>query len=436
MFALIIASMLTGLPVTGFPAYAYSHSIGENIHLGAGGVSSNFSYLETLLEAMHIHSVRSGLSIATGSARVGFLNTLAEHGITNDEIVSPAYLTTAQVYSAIAPIQGVAYLEGPNEEDVCCNEGVSPTAWVEHDLSVASVLAPFIEVGRNALEPSIQVLAPAVATDDPALLGNLTPEGVTPKGVTPEVDAANVHLYTGARPPETPGWGGVYFNPPQVYGSIGYNLAKARRDTQPTTPVMATEEGYSSAQVSEATQASYVERSTLWAFLHGVARQWLYELVDDSQKYGVVRSDGSLKPVAQGLAGLLEVTDDTSLAYGSCTLSPTIATTVAYDSLLLCKTTGEKDLILWQPSQLQDPNSGAITPATPTSVTISVPSTTGSTVLYTQSPGYAWSGVRAEDVPGDSSRSVTTMLTERPLVVAFDSRWVDRFPALPRVESP
>jgi len=388
--------------LTGYSAFAYSSSIGENIHLSETlGQWQNYAFLEKLLTGMHIHSVRSSLRIAGDDGHVQFLNELAAAGITSDELVDTSFTSWGEVATALQPLPGVAWLEGPNEQDISGDPD-----WIAHDQAVASLLAVFRSCGLG-------IIAPSVTFADPAELGDFSSS----------VTYANAHPYTGRRMPETLGWGPPIYGEP--YGSIEYNIAQARR-VGATLPVVATEEGYSSAEVDELTQASYVERETLWAFAHGINHQWLYDLLDDSQAFGVARTDGSLKPVAQGLAGLLQLTADSGIASAPCTLGVSIATSLPYESLTLCKTDGEKDLILWEPAQLEDPDTGRPEPATESLVMISAPRTTGRTVIYEQSPEYLWSGRVAAN-----PRNASATLSERPLVIVYHAKGVATFPKLP-----
>jgi hypothetical protein len=400
-FAPILATLIAGQS-----AFGYSQSIGENIHIDDPvGQWQNYDFIERLLIGMGVRSVRSSLTILPGpsNAYASFMTKLAADGITSDNIVGPNITTTAQIQTLLSYAPGVISLEGPNEQDICCND----SAWIAHDQATTAAMAPIH--GEN---PAMTIIAPSVASNDPALLGNLAGE----------VQSGNMHPYRGSFIPESLGWGGVFYG--QVYGSLAYNIAAAQRSAV-GLPVISTEESYTTGTVSESTQASYDERFTLWAYMHGILKQYLYDLLDDSESFGVARLDGSLKPSAYGLQGLFRILADSQPASGMCSLDVSITTTVPYDALLLCKSNGEQDLVLWQPAQLQDPQTLASTPATPAPVTVTA-NTTGPAIVYLQSASYQWSNA----VP-TSSGNVSGRLTERPLIIAFHAASPVVIPPLP-----
>jgi hypothetical protein len=101
----------------------------------------------------------------------------------------------------------------------------------------------------------------------------------------------------------------------------------------PGEPIWATETGfwskpgtyYGGFGVSEAIQAVYIPRALLEFWNAGVARTFIYELADDQSDafFGLIRSDGTLKPAFGAVSNLLSLLKDPGpdftpdeLAYG------------------------------------------------------------------------------------------------------------------------
>ncbi|MDB5326385.1 MAG: hypothetical protein JWM57_1954, partial [Phycisphaerales bacterium] len=150
-------------------------------------------------------------------------------------------------------------------------------------------------------------------------------------------------------------------------------------------PIWNTETGYytgtDTGNVTEAAEGKYIPRMLTEFFNKGVQRTYLYELVDEASdasnrenRYGLARQDGSAKPAFNAVKNLIALTDETPTwdataksfhqpvnAAGS--LDYTIAhdpseTTVSDISnihhLLLKKSNGEYDLLLWREASKND----------------------------------------------------------------------------------
>lgn len=391
---------LFALILTGSPAATFAASIGENLHIDQSiGQWKNYAFIESLLKNEGIQTVRtSGTIYNDGGAHLAFMNKLnADLGITSDEIFGASVTTPQQVTSVLAARKGVAFIEPPNEQDICCGD----SAWVAHD---QATLAQLVTARKSY--PAVSILAPSVSMGDPAMLGDLTGQA----------QYGNAHIYYGgtvsAREPETGGWGGPVYG--QIYGSLAYNIAAAQR-AMPDASVVATEAGYTTALVTESTQASYLERMMFLNWLAGIKKTWLYDFLDDAQSEGVARADGSLKPAAYGMQGIMALAKDSKTFQGTCSLNASITTSANYRSALLCKSNGEKDLVLWNPVELQDPNTGAATPAAPVTLTVTT-NTTGKTRVSTQSTAYRWSSGIAK-----YAGNIKISLTERPTWIAFNA---------------
>jgi hypothetical protein len=410
VLAFLLATMMAG-----FSAFNYTESVGENFHADqAIGQWQNYDYLEKFLKTERIKFVRSSLTIYPGpnNSYSNFMNRLnADLGVQSIEIVGPNITNANQIDLLVKLRKGAAMLEGPNEPDLSAG-----TAWIAKTTTTDAAL-----VSYHKSHPEIPIVAPSVSGDAPLMASSIT--GTVSPWFAGGFTYANMHPYTGRRPPETPGWGGVFYG--ASYGSLGYNIGKAAALAGPI-PVISTEVGWSTADVTEATQSFYIQRATLWGFLNGVVKTILYDFVDDSEGYGLARIDGSMKPAAYGLQGLRAALYDTKPYTGDCSLSVTIKTAVPYRFLLLCKSNGEKDLVLWQPTQLQDPDTGLATPTTPADLTVNASGVSTKTVVYLETPTSRWSWQNAP-----LRGRIFGALTERPLILAFNAQPTMTLDALP-----
>jgi len=137
----------------------------------------------------------------------------------------------------------------------------------------------------------------------------------------------------------------------------------------PTSPIWATETGYytgtASGAISETADAKYLPRTLVDYFNRGVQRTYLYELVNQGtdltnpeNNFGIVRNDLSLSPAYTDIKNMISMLGEAtwnsgtqtwskpsftpgSLDYTMSTSTPTI------NKLLLQKSNGEFDLVLW-----------------------------------------------------------------------------------------
>ncbi len=195
-------------------------------------------------------------------------------------------------------------------------------------------------------------------------------------------------------------------------------------------PMAATEKGYftgtAQKSVSQSTFAKYIPRVFATDMRYGIARTYLYELVDEGantqdpeQNFGLIQYDGTAKPAYYTLQHLLALTADTSTAKSKSTLDFTLNVTIpqAYQTadpnyfgipetvehLLLQKDDGTYQLLLWNEvssSSLTDLNGNTLTgtardidvPVFTTKLSIATPIMSNAT-LYILNPY----GTTAED---------------------------------------
>lgn len=179
----------------------------------------------------------------------------------------------ALIKQKIASRDALVELEGPNELNnnptfrYRDKLGAAAGPGYIDDLKAASAADPFF----NGIPIAGVVSFPVIAT---------------------ACDLANVHSYPkpGARP----------------IGQLRADV-DAQRMVEPGRPVVITEAGYNTTEVSEADQARLTEQLIEDALALGVVRLYLYELLDDraDNHWGLFRLDGSPKPAAETVRKLL-----------------------------------------------------------------------------------------------------------------------------------
>jgi hypothetical protein len=376
--------------ITGESAASFINRVGMNLHLDrTDGQWQNRPFIKALLRALGIRWVRSSLNIlpGPGGAYAAFLNELDDQDKA-DAIRSCQFIaagTTSTQIRQLMSIWGVSYFEGPNELDLTDK---AATSWPGNDLAS---LAQIASAASNWT--SISTVASSVSAGDPQAIRS------------PLYDYANMHDYFGTRPPETTGWGADVYNNGTIYGSEAYNIATAQR-AAPGKPVISTESGYATnlGELTEYTQACYLERLLLVGAMNDVKHRFLYSLMDDNENFGLVKLDGTPKLALKGLIGFLNILGEVPDIYVP-------APSVAFAQPAMDFTVGNK-VVLWKPAQIQDPNTYVTTLPEPLTVSIKM-NTIGVTRYYTQTPTFDWC---VEENPDLTCLTVT----ERPSILAFN----------------
>lgn len=170
------------------------------------------------------------------------------------------------------------------------------------------------------------------------------------------LDVGNIHPYTGGLSP-TP-------------AHTASELVRAAV-TAPGKPVWATEAGFTNAlsapasgqaPVSEYAGAVYVLRTLLEHFRSGIARTYLYELMDETpdrgnanpeEHFGLLRADFTPKPAYTALANLLALVGDGGPARGLRPLALSVTGQGVRD-LVLERADGSYAVILWRLDSVWD----------------------------------------------------------------------------------
>jgi hypothetical protein len=321
---------------------------------------SNFKQILGLLQSSGIRHVRDGYyPWAANDPIVLNHQQFAAAGIKTDYVVPFNTTTTpASIATLAGEVQDMESLEASNECDNPGNCGGDAATGVKNVVSFLPMLSTAAKnlnvplYGPSFIDPSSYAAA-----------GDLSSE----------ITMNNLHVYFGGRNPGSTGWGAADAQG-NAYGSFNFWLDQTKQNA-PNAPNVITETGYLSYPstttpytIPESVQASYVPRTLLLAFNHGIRRTYMYELLDEvsSPGYGLLRGDMSQRPAFIALKNLLSILGDsatTPFTPGSLQYQVT-GGDATLNHLLLQKQDGTYLLVLW----LEQPSWDAVN-AQPLSVT-------------------------------------------------------------------
>ena len=334
------------------------------------GIQTHISYVDTPygkwqqvmeeLARLGVHHIRDALPLTAT-----FLKNhqqLAAAGIrcTCGFAIDKA-ITADEIVQAARAASDVEALEAPNECDAGSNCGGGGKTGVDHAVAVLPVLATAGQVLH------VPVIGPSFTTA----------EAYRATGsISRWVEFNNLHVYFGGRNPGTEGWGAGDAQGHR-YGSVGWWIDQSNINA-PGTPIEITETGYESfdnpsraGTVSLPVESSYLLRTLLLAWSHGIQKTFVYELLDEfpGSGYGLLRHDLTEKPGFTALRNLLASLRDPSQPNAPGYLSFAIAGgDSSLEHVLLQRSDGSFDLILWIEQSTYDAQSHVITPVAPADV--------------------------------------------------------------------
>jgi hypothetical protein len=339
-------------------AATFVESIGMNVHFSNPGsvYVTRFPMVKEKLLTLGVTHLRDGAVDRSGGFSEGdgaaLFRELGSAGVRLTFLFNTnTHKDFVQGFPARVAPAFEAY-EFPNELNTA---GIAD--WVGVLRAWAPVFYSYIQ--SNDVPSRYPVIGPSLADrgDNPAgALGDLSAY----------LDFGNTHAYYTARHPATPGWGGPGASPCEAwrYGALEYNLCNARRVSGSKT-ILSTETGWGSdskalGQVTPALQAKYLARMLLLHFNAGVARTFIYQLVDSGSDgfgpYGLVTATGEEKPAFTEIKNLIGLLHD-----GPATVSPkTLPLTLTGDTpdvrtMLFEKSDRTFRLIVWIEKQGFDP---------------------------------------------------------------------------------
>jgi len=320
------------------------NSVGVNVHLGYFDTPYGWPWdgvFKPKLIALGIRHLRDGgvvyLDDRSNEIVYGRMKELADHGLKFNLIMRPAVGDVS--YSDLPQFDRFLHYAAPVIESV---EGMN-----EHDLSWRSdwvgevrsfQRALFDRIRRDPRTAHVPVYGPSMG--DPA---NAAQVG----DLSSHMDYGAIHPYSGGRQP---------------LAMLAEHQSKARL-VSGDKPLVATEAGYHTGlgdrsdhpPVSEQAMARYITRLVFEFFDAGVARTYLYELLDQGStqdrehNFGLLRVDGSEKPAYFALKNLLALLTDPGPDFSPGRLAFTVTgDTVGTRRTLLEKRDRRFYIVIWQ----------------------------------------------------------------------------------------
>jgi hypothetical protein len=313
------------------------------------GVQTHISYIDTpyanwrqvMDEIVHlgIHHIRDALP--TTPTFVSNHRQLAAAGIRcTCGFAMDKDLTAEDIVQDARTASDVEALEAPNECDAGTNCGGGGKTGIERVTTLLPVLA---SAGH---ELQLPVIGPSFTTREAYASSGTIAQWIT---------FNNLHVYFGGRNPGTEGWGA---GDPQGhrYGSFDWWLDQSNLNA-PGIPSQITETGYEAfdnpsrpGTIPVGVESTYILRTLLLAWNHGIRRTFIYELLDEfpGNGYGLLRHDMTEKPAFTALRNLISILNDSSrsttlgrIKFSAESTDPSLSHT------LLEKADGTYDLILW-----------------------------------------------------------------------------------------
>jgi hypothetical protein len=256
------------------------------------------------LQRLGVRHIRDGYyDWGSGAPYFSEHRQLASAGIKTEYVIPyNASTTTAAVESVAQQVGDMEAVEAPNECDVAGYCGTTAA------LGLANMLSSLPTVYAAGKRVEVPVIGPSFATYTTySQVGNLASK----------MTKNNLHVYFGGRNPGTSGWGGADAKG-NNYGSIPFWLDQANEDA-PGVPVMITETGYmmfpqpQPYTIPFGTGASYIPRTLLLAFMQGVKRTYMYELLDEPSAapgYGLIDGNMNPKPAFTAVQSLINSLSD------------------------------------------------------------------------------------------------------------------------------
>jgi hypothetical protein len=336
-------------PTVALSASAFDQSIGVNIHLWeTGSAYTNLALVESDLAYLGVDNVRDQL--VNWSQTQPEYTALMSLGYKFDFIEEPVLQNTSSFLSAINAFEtaypgSIKAVEGPNEVDLANTFTTSSQAANlagAHTFEEQFFAAVQADATLNGV-PVYDLTLGSISTANYAALGNLSAYA----------NFANDHLYSPDS--DTPEAG------------LSLLLPYAQLDA-PGLPTVITETGYDTnpadtySGVDQTVQAKLTLDTLMDAFKAGVSQTYLYELFDDaSGNWGLFNADGTPKLAATAIHNLTTLLADpgstASFTPGSLSYSvPNLPSNA--NQLLVEKSTGTFDLVLWAEAQIWNPTTG------------------------------------------------------------------------------
>lgn len=376
-----------------FTAYAFTDSVGVNVHLHFGNTPyvSRFPEIQQAMVQLGIRHYRNGIDSNPYPAEYNNAKSLAKLGIVGDWLIDITD-SAAVINSISAQAPGsIDTFEGPNELDG----------------EVGSQLSDFMQILSQTVRGNPATKSRKIIAPDLVLAASAATQG----DFGSAVDQANIHDYYQSRHPETPAYGGPHYGC-GAYGTLVYDMCIARLNAI-AKPVISTETGYASGVLDDEIIGRYLPRTLFNHLNHGVMRTFFYELVDENNsRYGLMTNDLIPKPGYRAVQNVMAVLKDKVFS-GPGRLDYTISgETQNVFHTLLEKSNGTFYLAVWLGVAGADPNSPTSKyTVLPQNVTISVNQPLQSATVYTLDDTGAMTSGNASVSNNSFGISVTDRIT-------------------------
>ena len=350
-------STATPTATVALSASSFDQSIGVNVHMGYTWTAyGNVALVESSLTYLGVDLVR-------------------------DKLESPAYVNTAAYYELAAagikfdfdlPVYAPSGSE-PNTVNIPEFVGMIDALVTAYPGSVSAIeganevnLWPATYNGGTTLadQAALQKALYAAVRADPKLNGipiyNLT---LAFTDASQYAQLGNLSSYANYANDH------AYLNDAQLPQSALSGLLPYARLDAPGLPMVVTEAGYETnsadtySGVDQTVQAKLTLDQLMDDFKDGVSATYLYELFDEGQQYfGLFNANGSPKLAATAIHNLTSILADpgSTSAFTPGSLTYAVANLpTAGNQLLLEKSNGNFDLVLWSEAQIWNPNTAS-----------------------------------------------------------------------------
>jgi hypothetical protein len=405
-------SSITG--VAAVAASTFTQSIGVNVHMAYTWTSyADVALVNSDLAYLGMDHVRDKLE-SPAYVSTSVYNQLAADGIKfvfNLPDYGPAIpADMTQFISMLDSLvesypNSVSAIEGPNEVDlwpILYNGGSS----LGNDAELQRALYAAVQADAHLSSiPVYNLTLGFMTTQNLAALGNLSSDA----------NYANIHPYANDA------------QSPQSF--LTAFLPSAQIDA-PGLPTVITETGYETnpadgySGADQTVQAKYTLDLLVDAFLDGVSQTYLYELVDEGgQEFGLFNADGTPKLVATAIHNLTTLLADpgATSAFTPGSLSYAIpdlpgngaigAWVTGGQQLLLEKSNGTFDLVLWNEPTIWNPSTESEVAAPIENTTVAFATVQKTVLVFDPLVG------SAPIATYENVQSISVALTDHPIVV-------------------
>lgn len=314
-------------------ADAFVDSIGVNTHLGYTDTiyREYTNIIKPRLLELGVRHIRDGTWSSDVAAKYQDLHA---HGLRVLLISNPR----RAVDQAKTLGRALWAIEGVNEPD-------KGDGWEAKLRAEQEALYHAVKGDPATAQVPVVVSSLANIRNSPGKLGDLTPF----------LDFGNIHPYAAGQMP-TRHWG---------WGMSGDAALAEAKKVSTTKAIIATECGYHNKVdnknhpgATEAAAAKYMPRLLLHYFSRGLVRNYIYEFADEKpdpefkdmeQHFGLIRRDGSPKPVFLTLKNLIAILKDPGPAFAEKSFELAVpGETKKIQQMLLQKRDGRFYLAVWQ----------------------------------------------------------------------------------------